>query len=639
MASVGADGHAACNAQAPEFLTEGPNSCYRLSTGLIFVSPHNIMTVAYRSSVLYTSDMSLNVFQQCDAALKEVEELEQAKAVAYAAEVRVLARLAELYDGDGSLFLELSGTARIGQIRAAGSCDRACRLVERFPVALGLLECGEMFVGTAQLLLALTKHCTGAVQAEVDRRLSARVATMDAADARALIAATVPEVESELELAEQERRHAQAKANRGVWVKPIEHGMARVGAETDAISAKEFALALEELERAQALEDARLGVERTKAQRLADVLMELPARHLALIHAARSGRLDALLADALAQAQETSTTGPDAPTSVQDALPLNLPPAGPPRPWDLPPEEVAAALLRLPVRRQRVLNVHAGASTLLGLDHQSCLVEGLGPLPGWLARHLQPEADLRRVLVDRATGLPLHLGETVPPLVEVDLEHPPHTPPPDPPPGSPPPESPPDPSPAPPSPAEGSARAWAELCRLSEVILGPPALLPEPEPQYVPSAGLRRLVQLRDLRCTGPGCSRTATACDLDHETEYARGGLTDASNLSLKSRRCHVARHDGWEVVRDSVTGISTWTSPLGRVYTRLPAWRPPARLPDAVLGHPVPRAPVTARTEYPEDRPLWPAPPPVTPTKPAPATPARAGGLGWDDGTPPPF
>jgi hypothetical protein len=614
--------------------------------------------------------MAPNLFLLRDAALEQVRRLEVAKAQAYAVEARALAELAGHFQGDSSVFLELSGTARIGQIKAAGSCDRATRLVEGFPVALGLLEQGTMFVGTAELLLAVTKNCSERVRREVDRRLSGQVAALDAADARARISAAVLEIEAELDLAEQQRRYAQARANRGVWVKPVEDGMARIGAEVDAVAAKEFALALEELDRAQKVEDDRCGVVRTKAQRMADVLAELPTRHLALLQAQRAGRVDELLAQALGTAAGTGLSGAGAsiggaPGSGALELPLDLPPAGPPRPWDLELDELVTALLRLPVRPPRTLNVHVAASTTLGLDTRACIVEGLGPLPGWLAPVLLPDATLRRVLVDRTTGLPLHLSDTMPPVLEVDgLLHrrrpddppgprpgprpgPPH--PPDTPPGSPPDTGSDDDRSTDADAAveaaadAAAAQAWRDRRRLSAVLLGP-AVLAGPEPQYAPSTRLRRLVQVRDLRCIGPGCSRAATACDLDHEDEYAHGGATAEWNLSAKSERCHGAKHNGWQVRRDRRTGITTWTSPLGRVYTRQPAWRPPPALPgDVVLGAPAPRTPAQVESRYPHDRPLWPAPKPASAPKPAgkpePTPGTRTGGLGWDNGTPPPF
>ena len=153
-----------------------------------------------------------------------------------------------------------------------------------------------------------------------------------------------------------------------------------------------------------------------------------------------------------------------------------------------------------------------------------------------------------------------------------------------------------------------------DLRRLSALLHAPAPRTLGAEDHYSPSARLQRLVQVRDLRCTGPGCPRTATACDLDHEREYALGGETAEWNLSAKSPRCHIARHNGWTASRDRATGITTWTSPAGSTYVRLPAWRPPPSLPDdVILGSPRPADPPPPTSQYPDDRPLYEALPPL--------------------------
>jgi 5-methylcytosine-specific restriction endonuclease McrA len=185
------------------------------------------------------------------------------------------------------------------------------------------------------------------------------------------------------------------------------------------------------------------------------------------------------------------------------------------------------------------------------------------------------------------------------------------------------------------------ARAQDQQQRLL-AMLRPVRLRDTTEPQHDPSAALRRLVQVRDLRCTGPGCPRTASSCDLDHEVEYAQGGPTSEPNLSAKSPRCHRAKHNGWTADRDRTTGSTTWTSPDGSTFTRRPAWRPHPWHPEVVLP-PLPRLQQLpeAETDYPLDRPLW--IPPRLPERPKPAasTPARPkpAGRSWDDGGPPPF
>jgi hypothetical protein len=277
------------------------------------------------------------------------------------------------------------------------------------------------------------------------------------------------------------------------------------------------------------------------------------------------------------------------------------------------------------------LKVHVPMSTLLDLHNPPAVVVGHGPGPGWLARTLLPDASLRRVAVNAATGIPLHID----PVAQ-------HGRPPDTPPG-------PGPRRPPPPPDDGSDGAPAESLEAAQdqqarllAMLRPVRLRDTTEPQHDPSAALRRLVQVRDLRCTGPGCPRTASSCDLDHEQEYAKGGPTSEPNLSAKSPRCHRAKHNGWTADRDRTTGITTWTSPDGSTFTRRPAWRPHPWHPEVVLP-PLLRLQQLpeAETDYPLDRPLW--IPPRLPERPraAASTPAppKPAGRSWDDGGPPPF
>ena len=50
---------------------------------------------------------------------------------------------------------------------------------------------------------------------------------------------------------------------------------------------------------------------------------------------------------------------------------------------------------------------------------------------------------------------------------------------------------------------------------------------------YQPSRALRHLICIRNPTCTGPGCRRAATRCDLDHVTPYHQGGRTCECNFT----------------------------------------------------------------------------------------------------------
>jgi hypothetical protein len=185
------------------------------------------------------------------AVLDRVGSLEREQSVLFARQARARAEMVRLWGADPGVLVELAGTARIGQDRAGGQLGRAGRLVEHFPIALGLLELGVMRVGTMEIVLAVTKNCRTEVMELLDERLSERLCELDAVDVRALVAATIPEVEAELDPIAQQERYEQARANRGVWAFPVEDGMARIGAELDQVSARRWSLDFEELVRAQ----------------------------------------------------------------------------------------------------------------------------------------------------------------------------------------------------------------------------------------------------------------------------------------------------------------------------------------------------------------------------------------------------
>jgi HNH endonuclease len=74
----------------------------------------------------------------------------------------------------------------------------------------------------------------------------------------------------------------------------------------------------------------------------------------------------------------------------------------------------------------------------------------------------------------------------------------------------------------------GGSRRVVDLGRRSRFFTGP----------------LRRAIQLRDRRCTEPGCDTPADDCDVDHLVPYASGGPTDQTNAALKCP--HHNRHKG---------------------------------------------------------------------------------------------
>ena len=87
-------------------------------------------------------------------------------------------------------------------------------------------------------------------------------------------------------------------------------------------------------------------------------------------------------------------------------------------------------------------------------------------------------------------------------------------------------------------------------------------------PGYLAPVSLRHLIQVRQGRCSFPGCRRAARRCDLDHTVPFDKGGLTCECNLSPLCRRHHRAKQvPGWQLTQDQ-PGHLTWRLPSGRSY-----------------------------------------------------------------------
>ncbi|MEU6586948.1 HNH endonuclease signature motif containing protein, partial [Nocardia sp. NPDC046763] len=83
----------------------------------------------------------------------------------------------------------------------------------------------------------------------------------------------------------------------------------------------------------------------------------------------------------------------------------------------------------------------------------------------------------------------------------------------------------------------------------------------------------------RDKGCTRPGCDAPASICAVHHITDWAKGGPTDLSNLTLVCDRCHALVNDtaeGWKTVvmdKDSpYRGRAGWVAPKRLDPTGIP-------------------------------------------------------------------
>ncbi len=196
-------------------------------------------------------------------------------------------------------------------------------------------------------------------------------------------------------------------------------------------------------------------------------------------------------------------------------------------------DPVAALASSVHVRPQVVLHVHVPMATVLGLSREPGHLDRFGPVSAEHVRLLRPVA-YRRVVVDADSGRPVAVDDrltTVPEQPQL-------------------------------------LRQQLRDALTSTVVTD------AAEPQHDPSARLARLVDLRDRRCSGPGCGSTRTHRD---HVEPWPAGPTAAWNLQRLSARCHRAKHAGWTVERHH-DGSVTWVSPLGRTYRRpSPHARPP--------------------------------------------------------------
>ena len=123
------------------------------------------------------------------------------------------------------------------------------------------------------------------------------------------------------------------------------------------------------------------------------------------------------------------------------------------------------------------------------------------------------------------------------------------------------------------------ARTLAADGRWRRMIVEPQtgALIDLGHTSYQPSAELARFVKTRDRSCVFPTCNRAAKHCELDHDQRYnprrPDGGRTDRVNLHARCGNHHTLKHQaGWTPKADTVSGHTTWKSPLGKKYTSHP-------------------------------------------------------------------
>ncbi len=171
-----------------------------------------------------------------------------------------------------------------------------------------------------------------------------------------------------------------------------------------------------------------------------------------------------------------------------------------------------------------VVQVVVDAATLLGAQDLPGVLAGFGIVDPAMVRTLAADARWQRILT--LDGVPVQVGTSSP---------------------------------------AGAAAAPAEAVR------------------YRPSAALARLVRTRDGHCRFPGCTVTATSCDLDHVQPFDHGdprggGRTVAANLACLCRWHHrMKTADEWQV-RMSDGAVQHWTGPHGQELHSVPRGLPPS-------------------------------------------------------------
>jgi hypothetical protein len=96
---------------------------------------------------------------------------------------------------------------------------------------------------------------------------------------------------------------------------------------------------------------------------------------------------------------------------------------------------------------------------------------------------------------------------------------------------------------------------------------------------YRLTKAMEKALQLRDGRCTFPGCNNPSLDNEADHLQAWEHGGNTGISNLAQLCPKHHRLKHvTGWTPTTATKTGPPGWTSPTGRHYkAEHHDWEPP--------------------------------------------------------------
>jgi hypothetical protein len=87
---------------------------------------------------------------------------------------------------------------------------------------------------------------------------------------------------------------------------------------------------------------------------------------------------------------------------------------------------------------------------------------------------------------------------------------------------------------------------------------------------YRLTKAMKQALNLRDGKCTFPGCNNNSLDNDTDHLTDWQHGGTTGISNLAQLCPKHHRLKHNSrWKPTEATTNEPAGWTSPAGRHYT----------------------------------------------------------------------
>jgi hypothetical protein len=120
--------------------------------------------------------------------------------------------------------------------------------------------------------------------------------------------------------------------------------------------------------------------------------------------------------------------------------------------------------------------------------------------------------------------------------------------------------------------AGGASDGWVFTVKIS-ALAGSDCGHQRESMKYRPPPSLWHLIQIRNQRCTFPGCRMPAVKCDDDHTLAYEKGGRTCECNLGPLCRHHHrVKQLQGWRLEQPE-PGILVWVTPSGWKYITGPA------------------------------------------------------------------